>query len=52
MSNFWQHKAKLPLAKEYNEAIDLSNVYRQFLIGLALSWWAAAAYYIPMLMLR
>ena len=51
ISNFWEHKAKMPIARDYNEAIDLSNTYRQFLIGIALSWWIAAAYHLPKLLM-
>lgn len=41
------HKAKVPLVKDYNEAISISNDMRQYLIGLSVSWWAAAFYYFP-----
>lgn len=47
ISNFWMHKAKVPLVKDYNEAISISNDMRQYLIGLSVSWWAAAFYYFP-----
>ena len=47
LSSFWKGKAQVPLAKDYNEAVEISNVMRQFLIGLAISWWGAALYYFP-----
>jgi hypothetical protein len=52
ISSFWEHKAKVPLVKDYNQAIDLSNIYRQYIIALAMSWWLAAAYYFPKLLIK
>lgn len=45
ISAFWADKAQVPMVKDYNEAILISNDMRQYLIGLGISWWAAAFYY-------
>lgn len=51
ISSFWEHKAKVPYVKDYNEAIAISNIMRQYLIALGLSWWAAGGlYYFPQAM--
>jgi hypothetical protein len=47
ISDFWMRKAKVPMVKDYNEAIAISNDMRQYLVVLAISWCGAAFYYFP-----
>jgi hypothetical protein len=47
VSAFWKDKSQVPLVKDYNEAISISNDMRMYLIALAVSWWLAASYYLP-----
>jgi hypothetical protein len=46
ISNFWKHKAKIPLISDYNDGITASNRMRQALGLLAVSWGGATVVYI------
>ena len=38
IADFWHDKAKLPLAKDYNDAITQTNQMAKYLMGLSINW--------------
>ena len=45
LTDFWQHKVKVPFVNDYNDGIRASNNLRQSLAGLAISWAISTCFY-------